>query len=652
MRLKQLFIALWAIVLLFPLWGNAQNPCFNFVGDSVGCAPYTVSIQSCVQGGITTFYFPAFGVSQRIKNASTGGADTFTYNQPGIYELRQGIAVNGQNFFISRTVVVLGNQQPRYVARPCDDSSVAITLQSTLGDRFVVKFNDKDSIVTAPVKLTPLLLSFRYRNQRTNPRISIQSFYRCAAPKDTSLALINRFVNPTPIKASFTLRQKRTAIEWTSNLSNYLDPEFFRVNPITTLPEKLTHTRTAPNSFLVELGPALQDSAACIRIRLFDACRALIDTHTICHTGLKAEAQQNQIRLRWKPFIPPFGIVGTTVINRDANFLRRVTISLPEFFDTTVRCGPAYCYEVVTTHIGTPPRPGLLRGSPELISQSIDTCLKAISERAPKAPENLFATIKSGGKVWLSWNPPANASVNRYSLRRINPVTNLFTDLPNQEIDTLLDGSVQFPENYFCYQVGFTDSCGNASAKTARFCPIRLTVAPFVDRKELEWSPIIGWPTTINPTYTLEFLDRSGKAYKSYEMGENLNYPDNEDHPEVNLIRYRIRANANLTGVLPSYSNVVEVVNSEGLLVPTAFSPNNDGHNDVYKVYAAPVREFEMLIFNRWGQLLYQTNNQYQGWDGKFQGKECENGTYVAVIKALDDLGRNLEQRVNLALIR
>ncbi len=638
--------------LLFSMTGFAQSPCFNFVGDSVGCAPFTATIQSCVQGGTTPFYFPAFGVSQRVKNGSAGGSDTFVYNQPGIYELRQGIAVNGQNFFISRRVVVLGNSRPQYTVRPCDDSSVSISLQSTLGDRFVIKFNATDSITTDPIKQSPVSISYRYSKQRTNPTISIQSFYKCAAAKDTTLALIGRFINPTPIRMTFVPKQGQATAEWVSNISSYLDPEFVWINPINGLPENLSHSRTAPNSFTVALAQAAQDTAACIRIRLFDACKALIDSHTICHTGLKAQALQNKVALNWKPFVPPFGIVGTTIVNRDGNQLRRVAISVGDMQDTTVRCGPVYCYQVLTTHLGTVPRPGLLRGSPELVSISIDTCLKAVSERSPAAPDSLFATIQKSGRVWLSWSPPPNSSVNRYAIRRVNPVTNFFTDLATTSSDTLLDLTAKYPDNYYCYQVNFTDSCGNRSSTTRRFCPIRLTVTPFIDRKELEWTSIIGWPINSNPTYTLEFINSDGRVYKSYEMGENLNYPDNEDHPEVNLIRYRIRANSGIIGLQPSYSNVVEVVNSEGLLVPTAFSPNNDGVNDVYKVYAAPVKEFELLIFNRWGQLVYQTNNQFQGWDGKFAGKECENGTYVAVIKALDDLGRNLEQRVNVALIR
>ena len=72
------------------------------------------------------------------------------------------------------------------------------------------------------------------------------------------------------------------------------------------------------------------------------------------------------------------------------------------------------------------------------------------------------------------------------------------------------------------------------------------------------------------------------------------------------------------------------------LYIPNAFTPNNDGQNDIFRPYGYDLEltEFTMAIYNRWGELLFETNNIDSGWDGSFNGKKAPNGTYVWKINA------------------
>lgn len=67
--------------------------------------------------------------------------------------------------------------------------------------------------------------------------------------------------------------------------------------------------------------------------------------------------------------------------------------------------------------------------------------------------------------------------------------------------------------------------------------------------------------------------------------------------------------------------------------IPNAFSPNGDLINDEFMVQANGIREFEMLIYNRWGQLVFRTNDISKGWNGTFQGKPCQEDVYAVWIK-------------------
>jgi gliding motility-associated-like protein len=71
--------------------------------------------------------------------------------------------------------------------------------------------------------------------------------------------------------------------------------------------------------------------------------------------------------------------------------------------------------------------------------------------------------------------------------------------------------------------------------------------------------------------------------------------------------------------------------------IPNAFTPNGDGHNDAFAAIRKPDTEpaqfFAMSIFDRWGQRMFETNNETTAWDGTFKGKPVPPGVYVYQIK-------------------
>lgn len=69
------------------------------------------------------------------------------------------------------------------------------------------------------------------------------------------------------------------------------------------------------------------------------------------------------------------------------------------------------------------------------------------------------------------------------------------------------------------------------------------------------------------------------------------------------------------------------------IFIPNAFSPNRDGENDVFQIYGGGFKEFYLTIHNRWGQKVFESNDNTQVWDGTFKGKEQEQGVYVYYVK-------------------
>jgi len=73
------------------------------------------------------------------------------------------------------------------------------------------------------------------------------------------------------------------------------------------------------------------------------------------------------------------------------------------------------------------------------------------------------------------------------------------------------------------------------------------------------------------------------------------------------------------------------------ILIPNSFSPNDDGLNDIFKPHIENVNEYEMYIYNRWGDIIFQTNDINVGWDGFYKNNKVQNDVYVYLIRLKGD---------------
>jgi gliding motility-associated-like protein len=86
--------------------------------------------------------------------------------------------------------------------------------------------------------------------------------------------------------------------------------------------------------------------------------------------------------------------------------------------------------------------------------------------------------------------------------------------------------------------------------------------------------------------------------------------------------------------------------------VPTAFTPNGDGHNDVLYVKGGPFTELDFRIYNEWGNLIFRSGSQSIGWDGTYKSKAQPEGSYVWTIKATTADGTEVKATGEVTIIR
>lgn len=143
------------------------------------------------------------------------------------------------------------------------------------------------------------------------------------------------------------------------------------------------------------------------------------------------------------------------------------------------------------------------------------------------------------------------------------------------------------------------------------------------------WSPNTGLnnPLIANPTVTAPSFDGATVLYK-----------------------VAVTTDAGCKG---EGSATVKVFKGPEIHVANAFSPNNDGKNDLFLPFPVGIKQLGYFkVFNRWGQLMFATTTLQHGWDGKLSGMDQPPGVYTWMIEAITQDGRKISKKGTVVLMR
>ncbi|HAP01701.1 MAG TPA: hypothetical protein DCQ93_07245 [Bacteroidetes bacterium] len=158
----------------------------------------------------------------------------------------------------------------------------------------------------------------------------------------------------------------------------------------------------------------------------------------------------------------------------------------------------------------------------------------------------------------------------------------------------------------------------------------------------------LGNDLTIPCNATLIVLD-AGNGFASYvwQNGNTLQYDTIEQQGEYSVVVTDNFGCEAFDTVQVNFNNCTDME------VPTAFTPNNDGHNDLFHILNAQNFYLNYLrIYNRWGELIFETEDINEYWDGKYLDKNCDAGVYVFDISGKNRLGNSVSRKGNVTLLR
>ncbi|MBT1702362.1 T9SS type B sorting domain-containing protein [Chryseosolibacter indicus] len=558
---------------------------------------------------------------------------SFTYNNPGIYTLRYIYGDQEDNLQIT----IVENVPPPVQVASCSGNEVVVTVNDSRYSEYIIDYDNApnpDEVTISPNGTN------RYGYGNSNPRtISVRGHdmgaaYNCAA---TNVQVIPLATIPTPTLTQVKVLDATSARLEFNGIPNVLYRIEIAQNNNTTFQFLKTIINTTIDTVRNLRG---DDSYYCFRVVTIDACtNAFKLSNVVCSSNFDLTPENNQNRLNW--ITNNAGVVSQTIE-------RTITSGTPSTFnvtgnssiDTDVNCGTQYCYQLTMNYANVN---GLA-----VQSISMPKCGTAISTDKPTAISNI-SSIVGDNEVTLGWQMDPAFSPAKFTLFKNSNGTT--TTLGETNDATFSDNSY-LQESPSCYQIKYDDICGNTSDLSIESCPIILTGNVNNDNSiQLNWTAYTGWVNGVN-NYVIERYDANGQLIATIPAGTLTTYLDATQDLDVQIFIYVVRAFPNDNTVSESVSNRIVLTKEPNLFYPTAFTPNGDGLNDIFNVYGQYIENFQMDIFNRWGELMFTTSEIQQGWDGTYRGNLMPEGTYTFVATIRDKAGRTFKKSGTVVLMK
>ena len=244
-------------------------------------------------------------------------------------------------------------------------------------------------------------------------------------------------------------------------------------------------------------------------------------------------------------------------------------------------------------------------------------------------PEFELITTESSNTIYLQWD--TLDFVQDYILLRNGK------QLTRTSNTSYLD-TVESTQAYYTYNLQATNFCADSSSKSEPGYNIVINGSTQDNEYAiLNWNNQYLWNSPqVKLISTSDTLNADGESipvlnkdkyidynFASFSNNKNVNSPGKY---------YKIIVEDN-TSILIASSNTIRLDYSPEQYVPNAFSPNNDGLNDLFGITGIGISSYKLDIYNSYGQKIHSSLNE--GWDGRFQNKDAPPGVYLYTINLL-----------------
>ena len=262
-----------------------------------------------------------------------------------------------------------------------------------------------------------------------------------------------------------------------------------------------------------------------------------------------------------------------------------------------------------------------------------------------KPVEVLRSTVEDDKLAMTYWDTSGVFEDTRmYVLHRLNDKNQIWQKLDSIRDDHLGDINAEVMFSSRSYYVTRRDFCGNISPKGNIGKTILLKAENLNDSTQLYWTHYQQWAKGIS-NYLLEIWNTETNRWERVAnlKATDTSYTDRIVH-NLTAPAFCYRVTAIEKGILPdsSRSNTACVTLPAKVYIPNAFTPNADGMNEVFRpvisfVYGVDANvgmQYRFSIYNRWGELIFNTQDPQASWDGLLNGKAVPSDVYLYLLEA------------------
>ena len=316
------------------------------------------------------------------------------------------------------------------------------------------------------------------------------------------------------------------------------------------------------------------------------------------------------------------------------------------------KCDQNYCYYVEAVHDNKIYR-----------SRSNETCGKPLYGKPDGSAAVTLVTVLNDSFPTVFWksdyayNPGASYVLEKSG----SGLPGTFQQVKQVKGMSTTDNNADAHAAAYYYRVLFRDHCGLTGDADVPSNSIHLKSVPGSKMVKINWNPYGYWYSGVKE-YKLQLKQRNGRFADWLTLSSAQNGKDSINLESFGLdsICFRVVAIKDTITMDSSISNSVCFVPASYIWVPSGFSPNQNGLNDVFKPilgyvfgnHPNPALRYEFRIFNRWGQMIFKTNNPTAGWDGNFMDRECPIGLYVYEVRAIGYDGVPHQKKGTVYLLR
>jgi len=346
------------------------------------------------------------------------------------------------------------------------------------------------------------------------------------------------------------------------------------------------------------------------------------------------ESNDGYHQLAWQTGILPSS---TYELIKDGRIFKTLDdLSQISMRDSLVSCGIENCYSFNITN-----------GSTSSVSQQVCAIGSAITDSPPVA--DITASV-NGEDIELSW-PDNSTSSDVYIIRRARGKQRL-EEIDRTSATSYVDDKPGVNLSPFTYDVFYQDDCGNSSSESVVALTVFLTLEGSNGNvHQLAWNEYLGWLSGVS-NYFLQKLDLSGAIINEQKILSGFSQQVSLTNLDREPVSYRIKVESLDATAKEAYSNIVTLEFVPDLFLPAAFTPNGDGLNDVLEIQGTFVTSLALKIFNRWGEIIFHSEDRTLGWDGIINQRKAASGTYIYTIDFVDELGEKFSKQGTVILIR